>query len=371
MCIHCFGSCFFGGWWGPVMRTCRAWPAWWAWNRRTLATWMTLRRRMRRMRRTGSTRRRKLLRSQVKHWRSTFLFGFVRSEIYLLKVIEVAFGHLIKIPKTPEISQTSWRISAGPRLHLGHLLCFLVSLFSPIYASLCVRVCTCACVCFSTNTKVRVCKFMSFICRVLSASGRFLLLWLSHILVTPRSPRLVLVALADWRWLGSFLTYMIHSTVMYGPRCFLLCLIQLFKAPPLHVKLHFFSPFFFMLFISFICICIERLQLRFTSTHLWIKGWAGLPKLAAVIFLPEWYLQSKPASSPSNTNTRLTNAYAVKHMFSFVFLYAVCKLWNLNKPLCVCVCLYRVVSHCSVLPLYLSIWNLKLWRHVRYFKMLF
>lgn len=33
---------------------------------------------------------------------------------------------------------------------------------------------------------------------------------------------------------------------MYRPRCFLLCLIQLFKAPPLHVKLHAFSPFFFL-----------------------------------------------------------------------------------------------------------------------------
>lgn len=172
---------------------------------------------------------------------------------------------------------------------------------------------------------------MGFIYRVfVSLQWGFLLLWLvissSFLLfVLCFLLRLVLVGLVH-RWgLASFHTYTlrIHSMVglMYGPRCFLLCLIQLFKAPPLHVKLHAFSPFYSpsLLFISFICICIERLQQCFTSTHLWIKGWAELPELPTIIFLFECYLRNKPTSCPSNPNTRLTNAHPGKHVVFFVF----------------------------------------------------
>lgn len=89
-----------------------------------------------------------------------------------------------------------------------------------------------------------------------------------------------------------------------GPCCFLLCLIQLFKAQSLHVKLHAFSPFFSLL-RSLPHLYVFALSAYSNASLVCVSGssaWPSCQNSPPSKFSPGCYL-----SNTSNTNTRLTN----------------------------------------------------------------
>lgn len=102
-------------------------------------------------------------------------------------------------------------------------------------------------------------------------------------------------------------TYMlrIHSVVLcMGPCCFLLCLIQLFKAQSLNVKLHAFSPFF-SLPRSSPYLYVYALSAYSNASVVCVSGssaWPSCQNSPLSYFSPGCHL-----SNTSNTNTRLTN----------------------------------------------------------------
>lgn len=89
--------------------------------------------------------------------------------------------------------------------------------------------------------------------------------------------------------------------LMYGPCRFLLCLIQLFKAPCLHVKLHGFSPFF-SLACSLSHLYVYALS-AYSDASLACasksKAWPSCQNSPLSHSSPGCYLSNKPASFTS------------------------------------------------------------------------
>lgn len=160
---------------------------------------------------------------------------------------------------------------------------------------------------------------MRFIYNIFSASGFFC--YSNITLLLPVTSCSLLSSRVGGLALRTYMSR-IHSIVcMYGPCCCLLCLIQLFKAQYLHVKLHAFPPS-----LSLLC-SLSHLYVYASSAYSYAslvcvsesKAWPSCQNSLLSYSSPAHYLSNKPMSYSCSSNARLLIANAVKHMFPFTF----------------------------------------------------